>query len=382
MFEFTEKSRVIEVIAMVATILVTLMIIIILFIGRRLLNKVMKGQCEEERCPGILSRNVPRKCQRGVQLQELQVLDFENLAAATNNFDPANKLGKGGFGVVYKGKLRDGQEVAVKRLSRASRQGIEEFTNEATVISQLQHRNLVRLLGSCIDGEEKMLVYEYMPNKSLDILLFDSQNAKLLDWRKRFNIIEGISRGLLYLHRDSRLRIVHRDLKANNILLDEELNPKISDFGLAKIFFDNESQATTKRIFGTYGYMAPEYAMRGQFSGKSDVFSFGVLTLEIISGRRNSSFHEDEHSLSLLGYAWKLWNEDNILAFIDPAISDSSFDREILKSIHVGLLCVQNFAKDRPTMSTVTSMLSSEIENLPAPKQPPFIDEKAAIDHS
>ncbi|MBA0568624.1 hypothetical protein Golob_006103 [Gossypium lobatum] len=246
----------------------------------------MKGQCEEERCPGILSRNVPRKCQRGVQLQELQVLDFENLAAATNNFDPANKLGKGGFGVVYKGKFRDGQEVAVKRLSRASRQGIEEFTNEATVISQLQHRNLVRLLGSCIDGEEKI------------------------------------------------------------------------------------------------GYMAPEYAMRGQFSEKSDVFSFGVLTLEIISGRRNSSFHEDEHSLSLLGYAWKLWNEDNILAFIDPAISDSSFDREILKCIHVGLLCVQNFAKDRPTMSTVTSMLSSEIENLPAPKQPPFIDEKAAIDHS
>ncbi|KAK8349430.1 hypothetical protein V6Z12_A06G140500, partial [Gossypium hirsutum] len=332
----------------------------------------MKGQCEEERCPGILSRNVLRKCQRGVQLQELQVLDFENLAAATNNFDPANKLGKGGFGVVYKGKFQDGQEVAVKRLSRASRQGIEEFTNEATVISQLQHRNLVRLLGSCIDGEEKMLVYEYMPNKSLDILLFDSHNAKLFDWRKRFNIIEEISRGLLYLHTDSRLRIVHRDLKANNILLDEELNPKISDFGLAKIFFDNESQATTKRIFGTY-------AMRGQFSEKYDVFSFGVLTLEIISGRRNSSFHEDEHSLSLLGYAWKLWNKDNILAFIDPAVSDSSFDREILKCIHVGLLCVQNFATDRPTMSTVTSMLSTETENLPAPKQPPFIDEKAAI---
>ncbi|XWS15643.1 hypothetical protein CRYUN_Cryun34aG0019200 [Craigia yunnanensis] len=288
------------------------------------------------------SHNVLGKSQNGVKFQELQLFGFGKLATATNNFHPTKKLGKGGFGIVYK--------------------GLEEFMNEAEVISKLQHRNLVRLLGCCIDGEEKMLVYEYIPNKSLDVFLFDSQKRKLLDWRKRFNIIEGINRGLLYLHRDSRLRIVHRDLKASNILLDEELNSKISDFGIAKIFGGNESHANTRRVFGTFGYMSPEYAMKGQFSEKSDVFSFGILTLEIVSGRRNSNFHDDEYSLSLLGYAWKLWSEDNILALVDPVmILDPSFHREISRCINVGLLCVQNFVKDRPTMSTVALMLSSEI---------------------
>ncbi|KAK8349429.1 hypothetical protein V6Z12_A06G140400 [Gossypium hirsutum] len=259
------------------------------------------------------------------------------------------------------GKLQDRQEIAMKRLSRASRQGLEEFRNEAMVISRLQHRNLVRLLGCCVDGEEKMLVYEYMPNKSLDVFLF----------------------GLLYLHRDSRLRIVHRNLKASNILLDAELNPKISDFGIAKIFCGNESQGNTRRVFGTYGYMSPEYAMKGQFSEKSNVFSFGVLTLEIVSGRRNLSFEDDEHSPSLVGYAWKLWSEGNISELIDPMISsDPSCHREILRCSHVGLLCVQNFVKDRPTMMVVASMLNSEIENLPTPKQPPFFDEKIVVDHS
>ncbi|MBA0810933.1 hypothetical protein Gohar_002878, partial [Gossypium harknessii] len=300
---------------------------------------------KDESCLEIFSHNMLGKSQNGIKLQELQLLDFVKLATATNNFHPTNMLGKGGFGPVYKGKLQDGQEIAVKRLSRASGQGLEEFRNEAMVISRLQHRNLVRLLGCCVDGEEKMLVYEYMPNKSLDVFLF-----------------EGISRGLLYLHRDSRLRIVHRDLKASNILLDDELNPKISDFGIAKIFCGNESQATTRRVFGTYGYMSPEYAMKGQFSEKSDVFSFGVLTLEI---------------------AWKLWSEGNILELIDPVISsDPSCHRKMLRCFHVGLLCVQNFVKDRPTMMVVDSMLSSEIENLPTPKQPPFFDEKIMMDHS
>ncbi|XP_059660386.1 G-type lectin S-receptor-like serine/threonine-protein kinase At1g11330 [Cornus florida] len=309
-----------------------------------------------------------------IKLEELSIFSFEMLEIATNKFDVANKLGQGGFGPVYKGKLQSGQEVAIKRLSRSSGQGHEEFMNEVVVISELQHRNLVRLLGCCVEGEEKMLIYEYMPNKSLDGFLFDPIKQKLLDWRKRANIIEGIGRGLLYLHRDSRLRIIHRDLKTGNVLLDEDLNPKISDFGMAKIFGGNQKQANTRRIVGTYGYMAPEYAMHGRFSKKSDIFSFGVLLLEIVSGRKNTSFYKDEHSLTLLGFAWKLWNEDRIELLIDPTISDPCFQVEILRYAHVGLLCVQDFATNRPTISTVLSMLSSEIANLPTPTQPAFTD--------
>ncbi|KAG2685204.1 hypothetical protein I3760_10G113400 [Carya illinoinensis] len=306
------------------------------------------------------------------KLEELPILSREELASATNNFDQSNKLGQGGFGPVYRGKLPDGQEVAVKRLARTSGQGLEEFMNEVVVISKLQHRNLVRLLGGCVEGEEKMLVYEYMPNKSLDTFLFDPVQRELLKWRKRFDIIEGIGRGLLYLHRDSRLRIIHRDLKASNILLDEELNPKISDFGLARIFGGNEDQANTKRVAGTYGYMSPEYAMQGRFSEKSDVFSFGVLLLEIVSGRRNASFYYDEQIASLLGFAWKMWETDNIAVLIDPVISEPCFKMEILRCIHVGLLCVQDFAKDRPSVHVAISMLKSEIIELPRPKQPVF----------
>ncbi|WRX29278.1 S-locus glycoprotein domain - like 10, partial [Theobroma cacao] len=310
-----------------------------------------------------------------VKLQQLPLFNFEELATATNNFHLTKELGEGGFGPVYRGTLQDGKEIAVKRLSKASGQGLEEFMNEVVVITKLQHRNLVRLLGCCVEGEEKMVVYEYMPNKSLDAFLFDPIKQEVLDWNKRFTIIEGISRGLLYLHRDSRLRIIHRDLKTSNILLDQELNPKISDFRIARIFGGNENQANTKRVMGTYGYMSPEYAMQGQFSEKSDVFSFGVILLEIVSRRKNTSFYDNQHSFSLLGYAWKLWKEDNILGLVDMEVSDPSYDeKEILRCIHVGLLCVQEFAKDRPTMSRVVSMLNSEIVDLPPPKQPAFTE--------
>ncbi|KAJ1434825.1 S-locus glycoprotein domain [Sesbania bispinosa] len=300
---------------------------------------------------------------------ELPFFNFSCMSIATNNFSEENKLGQGGFGPVYKGKLPSGEEIAVKRLSRRSGQGLEEFKNEMMLIAKLQHRNLVRLMGCSIQGEEKLLVYEFMPNKSLDCFLFDPIKQAQLDWTRRFEIIEGIARGLLYLHRDSRLRIIHRDLKASNILLDENMNPKISDFGLARIFGGNQNEANTTRVVGTYGYMSPEYAMEGLFSVKSDVYSFGILLLEILSGRRNTSFRHSDDS-SLIGYAWHLWNERRAMELIDPCIRDSSPKNKALRCIHIGMLCVQDSAAHRPNMSTVVLMLESEATTLPLPTQP------------
>ncbi|OWM91333.1 G-type lectin S-receptor-like serine/threonine-protein kinase B120 isoform X2 [Punica granatum] len=310
---------------------------------------------------------------------DLPLFNFNAVATATNNFSEQNKLGQGGFGPVYKGKLPGGQEIAVKRLSRKSGQGLEEFKNELVLIAKLQHRNLVRLLGYCIKGEEKMLIYEYMPNRSLDKFLFNQSKQNQLDWRKRFQIIEGVARGLLYLHRDSRLRIIHRDLKASNILLDEEMNPKISDFGMARIFGGNQDEANTTRVVGTYGYMSPEYAMEGLFSIKSDVYSFGVLLLEIVSGRRNIGFRSPEQS-NLIGQAWQLWNEGKVMELVDPSIASSCLRDEVKRCIHVGMLCVQDSAAQRPTMSSVILLLESEAASLPLPRQPTFTSKRSDID--
>ncbi|KAL9236706.1 hypothetical protein vseg_011342 [Gypsophila vaccaria] len=306
------------------------------------------------------------------EFHDLPLFEFTKLANATNNFAVTNKLGQGGFGPVYKGILEDGQPIAVKRLSRASGQGLQEFVNEVVVISKLQHKNLVKLLGCCVEGEEKLLVYELMPNNSLDAIIFDSVQRNTLDWEKRFVIIQGICRGLLYLHRDSRLRIIHRDLKPSNILLDEDFNPKISDFGMARIFGSKQDQANTLRVVGTYGYMSPEYAMEGQFSEKSDVFSFGVLLLQIVSGKRNNDF-QNHASLNLLAYAWKLWNDNNMLSLIDATSFRPCFETQMLKCIQVGLLCVQESPVDRPNVSELIAMLDLEdTKNLPRPKQPGF----------
>ncbi|OMO64901.1 hypothetical protein COLO4_31714 [Corchorus olitorius] len=298
--------------------------------------------------------------------------DFSSLQVATNNFSDENKLGEGGFGEVYKGTLPNGQEIAIKRLSRGSGQGTEEFKNEVVLVAKLQHRNLVRLLGFCLEGEEKILVYEFVPNKSLDYLLFDPAKQGELDWSRRYKIIGGAARGILYLHEDSRLRIIHRDLKASNILLDGDMTPKISDFGLARIFGVDQTQATTRRVVGTYGYMSPEYAMHGQFSIKSDAYSFGVLVLEIVSGKRISNFYQTDGAADLISYVWKHWKDGTPLEVLDPTLRDSYSRNEVMRCIQIGLLCVQEDPIDRPTMATIVLMLNSYSVSLPMPNEPAF----------
>ncbi|XP_050252311.1 G-type lectin S-receptor-like serine/threonine-protein kinase RKS1 [Quercus robur] len=302
----------------------------------------------------------------------LPLFDLRTIIAATDNFSIANKLGQGGFGPVYKGLLQNGMIIAIKRLSKCSGQGMEQFKTEVALIAKLQHRNLVRILGCCIHKEEKMLIYEYLPNKSLDTFIFDETKRSCLDWGKRFEIICGIARGILYLHQDSRLRIIHRDLKASNVLLDNALNPKISDFGMARIVGGGQIEANTNCVVGTYGYMSPEYAMQGLFSIKSDVYSFGVLLLEIITGKKNSTYHHDGPSSNLIGHVWDLWREDNSLKMVDPLLDEAYPANEVSRCIQIGLLCVQEHAIDRPTMSTVVFMLGNDT-HLPSPKQPAFI---------
>ncbi|KFK26013.1 hypothetical protein AALP_AA8G191500 [Arabis alpina] len=299
--------------------------------------------------------------------------DFKAIEAATDKFSTSNKLGQGGFGEVYKGTFPSGIQVAVKRLSMTSGQGEKEFINEVVVVAKLQHKNLVKLLGFCMEGNEKILVYEYVPNKSLDYFLFDSMMRNELDWTRRYRIIGGIARGILYLHQDSRLTIIHRDLKAGNILLDADMNPKVADFGMARIFGIDQTEANTKRVVGTYGYMSPEYAMYGHFSMKSDVYSFGVLVLEIISGKQNSSiYHLDESAGNLVTYAWRLWSNGSSLELVDPSFEDDYQTNEISRCIHIALLCVQEEAEDRPTMSAIVQMLTTSSIALPVPRPPGF----------
>ncbi|KAB2609420.1 cysteine-rich receptor-like protein kinase 10 [Pyrus ussuriensis x Pyrus communis] len=305
--------------------------------------------------------------------------DFAAIQAATSNFSDDHKLGEGGFGKVYKGILSNGQEVAVKRLSRNSDQGTEEFKNEMVLVAKLQHRNLVRLLGFCLEGQEKILIYEFVPNKSLNCFLFDPERQGQLDWSRRYKIISGIARGIMYLHEDSRLRIIHRDLKASNILLDGEMHPKISDFGMARIFGVDQTQANTNRIVGTFGYMSPEYVRHGHFSVKSDLYSFGVLVLEIISGKKNSEFFQTDATEDIMSHAWKLWRDGAPLELLDPCLRDFYSRIEVIRCIHIGLLCVQEDPADRPTMQSVVLMLSSYSLTLPSPQQPAFFLQSRAM---
>ncbi|MBA0692602.1 hypothetical protein Goari_010151 [Gossypium aridum] len=294
---------------------------------------------------------------------------FETLAAATKDFHPHHKLGEGGFGPVYRGKLDDGREIAVKKLSQYSNQGKKEFENEAKLLARVQHRNVVNLLGYCIHGNEKLLVYEYVANQSLDKFLFKSNRNVELDWKRRYEIITGIARGLLYLHEDSHNRIIHRDIKASNILLDDKWVPKIADFGMARLFPEGESNVNT-RVAGTNGYMAPEYVMHGQLSVKADVFSFGVLVLELISGQKNSSFNLNVDAQNLLDWAYKLYKKGKGLEIMDAAIVPSAPPEQVSFCIQIGLLCVQSDPKSRPDMHRVVIMLSKKPGHLDEPMRP------------
>ncbi|XP_030929143.1 G-type lectin S-receptor-like serine/threonine-protein kinase At4g03230 [Quercus lobata] len=377
----SEKGMILLLIVGITSVIV-LCAIIFIYIWRRKMtkrqenrqidqrNRVQRMLYSESYVQGLIdSGEFQEEDEKGI---DVPFYDLESIRVATNNFSDENKLGQGGYGPVYKGKLSNGQEIAVKRLSSVSGQGLQEFKNEVVLIAKLQHRNLVRLYGYCIKGNEKILIYEYMANKSLDFFIFDQKQSIFLDWEMRFNIIFGIARGLLYLHQDSRLRIIHRDLKTSNVLLDHEMNPKISDFGLARIVGGTQTEANTTKVAGTYGYMSPEYALDGIFSIKSDVFSFGVVLLEIISGKKNTGFYQSKQAMSLLSYAWRLWTDDKLLDLMDETLRDTCIADQFVKCLNIGLLCVQHDPSDRPTMSIIIKMLDGETANLPTPKQPAF----------
>ncbi|XP_073155718.1 probable leucine-rich repeat receptor-like serine/threonine-protein kinase At3g14840 [Henckelia pumila] len=308
-------------------------------------------------CKGCFERKDTLEYElRGVDLNTGS-FTLRQIRAATNNFDPANKIGEGGFGPVYKGSLSDGTIIAVKQLSSKSKQGNREFVNEIGMISALQHPHLVKLYGCCIEGNQLLLVYEFLENNSLARALFGRAEHQLhLDWPTRHKICIGIARGLAYLHEESRLKIVHRDIKATNVLLDKNLNPKISDFGLAKLDEEDNTHIST-RIAGTFGYMAPEYAMRGYLTDKADVYSFGIVLLEIISGRSNTSLRPKEESFYLLDWAHYLRENGDVMELFDPRLESNFNKKEVATAIKVAFHCTNAVAAERPNMSAVVSIL-------------------------
>ncbi|KAJ9708863.1 hypothetical protein PVL29_000726 [Vitis rotundifolia] len=305
---------------------------------------------------------------------------YATLEKATGSFDNENKLGQGGFGTVYKGVLNDGREIAVKRLFFNNRHRAADFYNEVNIISSVEHKNLVRLLGCSCSGPESLLVYEFLPNKSLDRFIFDTNRGKALNWEKRCEIIIGTAEGLVYLHENSTNRIIHRDIKASNILLDSKMRAKIADFGLARSFQEDKSHISTA-IAGTLGYMAPEYLAHGQLTEKVDVYSFGVLLLEIVTGRQNNRSKTSEYSDSIVTIAWKHFQLGTLEELFDPNLMlhnyhNGNIKNEVLRVIQIGLLCTQEVPSLRPSMSKALQMLTKKDEHLPTPTNPPFIDER------
>ncbi|XP_059305804.1 putative serine/threonine-protein kinase isoform X2 [Lycium ferocissimum] len=290
------------------------------------------------------------------------VYNYNELKAATHGFRASNKIGEGGFGSVYKGMLKDGIFVAVKVLSveLESMRGEREFVSEIAALSDIKHENLVNLRGCCVDGTHRLLVYDYMENKSLaQTFLGGEQNRSKFTWTLRKEISLGIAKGLSYLHEEVSPHVVHRDIKASNILLDENFTPKIADFGLARLFSENMSHIST-RVAGTLGYLSPEYAVSGHLTRKSDVYSFGVVLLEIVSGSPVVAFDITRGEHFLVNKAWEMYNADQLLELVDPVLDREISNDEAVRFLKVGLLCVQENASVRPKMSMVIKMLSRD----------------------
>ncbi|XP_055819159.1 cysteine-rich receptor-like protein kinase 2 [Solanum dulcamara] len=305
---------------------------------------------------------------------------YSALDKATGSFDEANKLGQGGFGTVYKGVLADGREIAVKRLFFNNKHRVADFYNEINIVSSIEHKNLIRLLGCSCSGPENLLVYEFLPNQSLDRFIFDPIKGKALNWEKRFEIIIGMAEGLVYLHENTKTRIIHRDIKASNILLDSRLRAKIADFGLARSFQDDKSHISTV-LAGTLGYMAPEYLAHGQLTEKADVYSFGVLLLEIVTGRQNNMRKNANYTVSIVSDVWEHFQRGIVKELFDPNLMlhnchTINVQNEVVRVLHVGLLCTQEIPTLRPSMSKALQMFIKKDEELPHPTKPPFVDDK------
>ncbi|KAH9530403.1 hypothetical protein CY35_U001000 [Sphagnum magellanicum] len=301
-------------------------------------------------------------------LEELDIkakrFDYNELRVATKNFAEDRKLGAGAYGVVYKGVLANNIEVAVKQLFIQTQHGSEEFLNEILLISNLQHRNLVALKGYCLHGKEMLLVYEFVEFCDLEKFLFDTKGeylSQVMNWPTRMKICLGVAQGLYYLHVSSQTRIIHRDIKASNILLDKDLNPKIADFGLARPIQDGKSEIMTQKCAGTIGYLAPEYMLYGQLSNKADVYSFGILLLETISGTKNRDPNQPEDEIYLPIWAWKLHSKNSLMDLIDPRLQCNNIELfEVKRVLEIAILCVQTSAEKRPTMFRVVAMLAGD----------------------
>ncbi|KAI3466351.1 hypothetical protein Pfo_023014 [Paulownia fortunei] len=293
-------------------------------------------------------------------VHNVSLYSYKELRIATNDFSPVNKIGEGGFGSVFKGKLRNGQMAGIKVLSSESRQGVREFLTEIQVISDTKHENLVKLYGCCVEGNHRILVYNYLENNSLAETLIGVGHSSIhFSWQTRAKICIGVARGLAYLHEEVRPHIIHRDIKASNILLDEDLNPKISDFGLAKLMPPNITHVST-RVAGTIGYLAPEYAIRGQLTRKADIYSFGVLLIEIVSGRCNTNTRLPIDEQYILERTWKLYERKELVALVDTSLNGDFDAEQACTFLKIGLLCTQDSPKLRPSMSTVVQMLTGE----------------------
>ncbi|KAH9672886.1 protein kinase domain-containing protein [Citrus sinensis] len=296
----------------------------------------------------------------GISTYNITLYSYNSLRSATRDFHPSNMIGGGAFGVVYRGTLRDGAQIAIKCLSAESKQGTKEFLTEIDMIWNIRHPNLVQLIGCCVEDNNRILVYEYLENNSLANALLGSKSKYVsLDWPTRANICLGTASGLSFLHEEADPPIVHRDIKASNVLLDGNFHPKIGDFGLAKLFPDNVTHVST-RVAGTMGYLAPEYALLGQLTKKADVYSFGVLLLEIISGRSSSKAAFGDDMLILVEWTWKLREEGRLLEIVDPELTQFP-EKEVMRFIKVGLFCTQAGAHYRPTMKQVVEMLSKDV---------------------